>query len=225
MTHEPPLARREAGLEPTGRSPGFRVGCEPGPGSPSHAQSGAVGAVRTGRSRLSRLPLRGQRRNLHRLPVLPDSSPGSPIGGATLGNLLGRCQETRASYGVQGPRLRCIITTWFRPGNAGPGDGAIRIPRDGARGRARGGGCRAALLPARCRSASQGRQVAGHGRRRRNRAGDPQHHLRALSRRTASTARRPAARRSTPSTSGSSIRSTARRRSCASTRCSRRRSR
>jgi len=30
VTHEPPLARREAGLEPTGRSPGFRVGCEPG---------------------------------------------------------------------------------------------------------------------------------------------------------------------------------------------------
>ena len=123
------------------------------------------------------------------------------------------------------PATRCIVTTWLRSGNAGPGDGSIGISGDGARGRHRGCGCRPALLPAQCRGTPQARQVAGHRGRRRNGTGDPR-----ASRRTLPDARLLRrgdrhVRRSMPNTSGSSIPSMARSLSCASTRCSRRRSR
>ena len=147
-----------------------------------------------------------------RLPVLPEPAlAGSPIGGRKVGKAGGDVKERAVLWSPRHPDANRHA--------------AVRVSRDRARGRPRRRRRRAPLLPAQPQDHDQGRQVAGDRGRRRDREGDPRADRREVTRRTAFTARKPARPHSTPTTSGSSTRSTAPRRSCGNTRCSRRRSR
>ena len=86
---------------PAGRSPGSRAGLE-GPGLhplPAHRSQWVPEPRTPADAGLTRLPLRGQRRNLTGFPFSRAWAAGSPVGARTLGKRARRCQDEVAGCG------------------------------------------------------------------------------------------------------------------------------